>query len=247
MATNAHDPETIAPGETPSIETAEDGASPEAILPGESPEPPILSGKALLRRGFMRWLVLGMVRLLYRWWTRVAVHVFPEDSRRAALATGLGIPLPDRLNLSWITPHLAVGGRVRPEDLHRLAGAGLTHVVDTRSERQDDEQALASEGITLLCLPAPDTHPLTVQQLREGAAWINAQIKSGSRVLVHCEHGVGRSVLLAAAALVASGMNAHDAIQLIQRRRWQAAPNHRQIRRLQEFERAIHRRQPSLS
>jgi len=59
-------------------------------------------------------------------------------------------------------------------------------------------------------------------------------------VLVHCEHGVGRSVLLTAAALVAGGMSAHNAIDLVQRKRWQAAPNHRQMRRLQEFERAVH-------
>jgi hypothetical protein len=35
-------------------------------------------------------------------------------------------------------------------------------------------------------------------------------------------------------------MNAHDAIDLVQSKRWQAAPNHRQIVRLQEFEREIH-------
>ena len=46
--------------------------------------------------------------------------------------------------------------------------------------------------------------------------------------------------MLTAAALVASGMSAHDAIDLVQRKRWQAAPNHRQMRRLQEFERAVH-------
>jgi hypothetical protein len=34
-------------------------------------------------------------------------------------------------------------------------------------------------------------------------------------------------------------MNAHDAIRLIQASRWQAAPNHRQMVRLQEFERAV--------
>jgi protein-tyrosine phosphatase len=50
---------------------------------------------------------------------------------------------------------------------------------------------------------------------------------------------VGRSVLLTAAALVQRGMGAHEAIDLIQRRRWQAAPNHRQMQRLQQFERAV--------
>jgi protein tyrosine phosphatase (PTP) superfamily phosphohydrolase (DUF442 family) len=212
----------------------------EASAPTEPAVPPALSGNALLGRGLMRWATMGGVRLLYRRWTRVAVFLFPEDSKRAALATRVGIPLPDRLNMSWITPHLVVGGRVHPDDIARLAATGVTRVVDTRSEHHDEERALAEAGIQLLCLPAPDTYPLTVEQLNEGARWINAQIDNGQRVLVHCEHGVGRSVLLAAAALVMEGVGAEEALKLIQRKRWQAAPNHRQMRRLQQFERAIH-------
>ena len=198
--------------------------------------PPPVSGRSFLRKTFARWLVMGGVRVLYRAWTRVATRVFPEDSRQADVATRLGVPLPDRLNMSWITPQLAVGGRVLPEDLHRLAAAGVTRVVDTRSEHQDDALSMAAEGIELLYLPAPDTFPLSVDQLSQGAAWVNQQISQGQRVLIHCEHGVGRSVLLTAAALVASGMSAHQAMELIQAKRWQAAPNHRQMLRLQEFE-----------
>jgi len=200
--------------------------------------PPVSRG-ALLRKSYLRWLALGGVRVLYRSWTRVAARFFPEDSRQAALAARIGVPLPDQLNMSWITPQLAVGGRILPEDLHRLASAGVTRVVDTRSEHQDDADRLAEEGIALLYLPTPDTFALTVDQLREGADWINRQISQGQRVLVHCEHGVGRSVLLTAAALVAGGMSAHQALELIQLKRWQAAPNHRQLRRLQEFERSV--------
>ena len=206
----------------------------------EPAAPPALSGKSMLRKGFLRWLLTGSIRVLYRLWTRIAVRLFPENSRRAAFATRIGIPLPDQLNMSWITPHLAVGGRVLPADVPRLARTGITRVVDTRSEHKDDVGALAREGIELLYLPTPDTHPLSVAQLQEGSRWINQQIAAGERVLVHCEHGVGRSVLMAAAALVAGGMNAHTAIDLVQTKRWQAAPNHRQMRRLQEFERATH-------
>jgi protein-tyrosine phosphatase len=129
---------------------------------------------------------------------------------------------------------------VLPGDIPRLARTGITRVVDTRSEKKDDVEALAHEGIELLYLPTPDTFPLSVEQLRQGARWINEQIADGEKVLVHCEHGVGRSVLLTAAALVAGGMSATDAIELVQSKRWQAAPNHRQMVRLQEFERATH-------
>ncbi len=199
-----------------------------------------LSGRGLLGRGVVRWITAGVPRLGYRWWTRVAARLFPEDSRQAQWADSVGIPLPDRLNMSWITPYLAVGGRVLPEDIHRLAASGVTRVVDTRSEHKDDEAALAAAGIELLYLPTPDTYPLSLEELETGSRWINQQIVQGQRVLVHCEHGVGRSVLLTAAALVARGMSADAAMALIMRKRWQAAPNHRQMKRLQEFEAATH-------
>ena len=199
-----------------------------------------LSGRSLLRRGATRWALTGLVRVAYRVWTRVAARVFPEGSPQARAAERVGIPLPDRLNMSWITPQLAVGGRIHPRDIARLRKVGVTRVVDTRSEYRDDEAALAAYGIRLLYLPTPDTQPLSIEQLREGSTWITQQIAEGERVLVHCEHGVGRSVLLAAAALVVGGMSADDAIKLVQQRRWQAAPNHRQMLRLQEFERAVH-------
>ncbi|HEX8731537.1 MAG TPA: dual specificity protein phosphatase [Ktedonobacterales bacterium] len=208
-------------------------------------ETPATSGAGLRRRGAARWALTGGLRVLYRAWTRLAAAWFPEDSERARIASQIGIPLPDRLNMSWVTPQLAVGGRIRPEDIGRLARSGVTAVVDTRSEHQDDEAALSAEGISLLYLPTPDTHPLTLEDLRRGADWVNARLAEGDRVLIHCEHGVGRSVLLTAAALVGGGMSAHDAVALIQRRRWQAAPNHRQIVRLQEFERDTRSAQPT--
>jgi protein-tyrosine phosphatase len=185
------------------------------------------------------WFSKGVVRLSYRGWTRVAAFLFPEDSKSEKIAQALHIPLPDKLNMSWITTHLAVGGRVHPEDIKALAAAGVTHVVDTRSEYCDDAQALAKEQIELLHLPTADTRPLTIEQMLEGAQWVSERMEQGGRVLIHCEHGVGRSVLLTSAVLVYNGMHALDALQLVQQKRWQAALNHRQVRRLREFESAL--------
>lgn len=189
-----------------------------------------------------RWASLGGMRLLYRFWTRVAVRLFPEDSKSEQVARTFHVPLPDKLNMSWVNDQLAVGGRIRPEDIHALSLVGVTDVVDTRLEYRDDEHALAKEHINLLYLPTPDTYPLTVEQLMQGAEWTNERIREGGRVLIHCEHGVGRSVLLTCAALVYNGMHARDALALVQRKRWQASPNQRQVLRLKEFEAALRER-----
>ena len=186
-----------------------------------------------------RWFFTGIVRLTYRSWTHVAAFLFPEDSKAERIALALHIPLPDKLNMSWITTHLAVGGRIRPEDIKALASAGITAVVDTRSEYRDDAEALAKEQIELLYLPTDDSRPLTIEQMLQGAQWAHERIEQGGRVLIHCEHGVGRSVLLTCAVLVYDGMHALNALQLVQEKRWQASPNHRQVRRLREFESAV--------
>ena len=198
----------------------------------EQTEPPRLQ----IKFDFFHWASSGLLRVLYRGWTRLATRLFPENSRSERIAWALHLPLPDQLNLSWVTDQLAVGGRIRPEDIRSLRKRGVTHVIDTRSEYKDDEEALAKEQIGFLYLPTPDTYPLSVEHLIQGARWANQQIDAGGRVLIHCEHGVGRSVLLTCAVLVGRGMHAHDALELVQSKRWQAAPNHRQIERLREFE-----------
>lgn len=209
-------------------------APPDSTRPLPAPPSDI---EIIYRQPFIRWFGLGAVRLAYRQWTRVAAHLFPEGSRREDLMERIGIPLPDRLDYSWITPQLAVGGRVRPGDIPRLARENIGRVVDVRAEHCDDEAALRRHAIELLYLPTPDTYPLSLADMERGAQWINAQIAAGQKVLVHCEHGVGRSVLLAAAVLVGAGYSAHAALELVAAKRWQAAPNRRQVLRLNEYAR----------
>lgn len=213
-------------------------SSDPTITPPDVPSmPPVAPPHAKFSRA--RWFFTGIVRLSYRGWTHVAAHLFPEDSPSERVAQALHIPLPDRLNMSWVTDSLAVGGRVHREDIKALARTGITHVVDTRSEYCDDAQLMAQEHIELLHLPVPDTRPFTIEQMMEGATWVHERIAQGGKVLIHCEHGVGRSVLLTCAVLVYDGMHARDALELAQEKRWQAAPNHRQVARLREFEKVL--------
>src|SRR5215471_17787284 len=112
--------------------------------PPDVPDIPIVETPKVHFSG-RRWFFTGIVRILYRSWTHIAALLFPEDSPAERIGQALHIPLPDRLNMTWITDHLAVGGRIHPEDIKALARAGVTHVVDTRSEYVDDAAALANE------------------------------------------------------------------------------------------------------
>src|SRR5690349_7083268 len=116
--------------------------------PTITPPPPdiepietVVEERPRVQFSFIRWFLTGVIRVLYRRWTRIAAHLFPENSRAEEIAQQLHIPLPDKLNMSWVTDHLALGGRMRPADIKALARTGITHVVDTRSEYCDDAEA----------------------------------------------------------------------------------------------------------
>ena len=119
----------------------------------------------------------------------------------AGLAAALG-----PLDLDWVAPLLAVGGRFPAETAEHLALAlGVRHVVDLRIEERDDEQVLRRHGIELLHLPTEDTCAVSPAMLEDGVRWVNERLDRGLKVYVHCEHGIGRSALLALCVLVSRG------------------------------------------
>lgn len=142
------------------------------------------------------------------------------------------------LNLSRITDQLVVGGGIPRRAYPRLKAMGVTAVIDLREEAKDDEEALRKLGIELLHLPATDRFAASQDQLRTGAAWALERLEQGGQVYAHCKHGVGRGPLMGLAIMVAQGHTSSSALRLLRSKRWQAAPNDRQLAALLEFERA---------
>lgn len=129
-------------------------------------------------------------------------------------------------NLSWITDHLAVGGRFPSERAEELARhAGIQAVVDLRSEDRDDEAVLRRHGITLLHLPTDDHHGVTLPMLEDGVAFAAAHLDRREKILVHCEHGIGRSATLALCVMVERGFEPLQALQFAKDRRALISPS----------------------
>lgn len=123
-------------------------------------------------------------------------------------------------NFHWITDHLATGGSFHGKRAAELAGAhGISAVVDLRAEECDDDALLKSAGITLLHLPTPDMEPARHDQLEEGVAFVRGELAKGRKVLIHCEHGIGRSALLTLCVLVDQGWQPLDALAHAKARR----------------------------
>jgi hypothetical protein len=143
---------------------------------------------------------------------------------------GTGAP---PLSYSRITPHLHVGGQFTASGWRRLQERGVTAVVNMRDEFDDAEAGVAPERY--LYLPTVDDRPPTIAQLCQGVRFIQHEIESGGQVYVHCMLGVGRSVTMVAAYLIATGMTPAAALKTIRRRRPFIQPTVGQEARLAEF------------
>lgn len=131
-----------------------------------------------------------------------------------------------RPNLTWITDTLAVGGSFPAERAEALARSlAIRAVVDLRAESRHDAEALRRCGLELLYLPTEDHCAVSQSMLDEGTSFVNAHLDGGKRVLVHCEHGIGRSATLALCVLVSGGLAPLEALELAKSRRSLVSPS----------------------
>lgn len=145
-------------------------------------------------------------------------------------------PAVAALDISWVLPNLALGGRFAPAAVeHLVSRHGIRCVVDLRSEDKDDEDLLRQHAAELLHLPTLDGSAVETEMLHRGVAWINGRLERGDKVFVHCEQGIGRSALLACCVLVSRGRTPRVAIERVKAARATVAPSPEQLRALLQW------------
>ena len=133
-------------------------------------------------------------------------------------------------NFDWIDERLAVGGSFPMEAAEQLARReAIGAVVDLRIERCDDEAVLRISGLEFLHLPTEDCCAIAPRMIDDGVAWVRGHMDAGRRVLIHCEHGIGRSALLALCTLVAGGVQPLDAMNRLKTARPVVSPAPEQL------------------
>jgi hypothetical protein len=148
------------------------------------------------------------------------------------------------MDLSWVSPQLAVGGKFEMDEAERLRSHGIARVVDVRSECCDDEQVLRTHGVTLLKLPTEDRCAVSQEMLDDGVRWVREQLARGHRIYIHCEHGIGRSILLCLCVLVTLGFEPVEALAHVKQARRKASPSSEQ---LEAFRAWVARRAPRVA
>jgi rhodanese-related sulfurtransferase len=132
-------------------------------------------------------------------------------------------------NLSWIQPDLAVGGSFPCEQAACLArDHRVGAVIDLRSEACDEPETLHACGVTFLHLPTPDMTGATQPMLDEAVRFARAAFRDARRLLIHCEHGIGRSAMAALCVLVDRGLAPLDALRLAKDQRALISPSRSQ-------------------
>jgi protein-tyrosine phosphatase len=126
----------------------------------------------------------------------------------------------------WITGEIAVGGRFAAEEVARFAAEdGLSAVVDLRAEARDDAILLRRHGLAFLHLPTPDLAAVRSRHLDQGVRFASAVLDAGGKVLIHCEHGIGRSATLALCLMVDRGHAPLAALETMKSARPKVSPS----------------------
>jgi len=134
------------------------------------------------------------------------------------------------LDFDWIADRLAVGGSFPMDAAEQLAKReGIGAIVDLRVECRDDEAVLRRHRLEFLHLPTQDCCAIAPQMIDDGVKWVRARQDLGTRVLIHCAHGVGRSALLALCTLVAGGLQPLDAMNRLKTARPVVSPAAEQL------------------
>jgi protein-tyrosine phosphatase len=125
------------------------------------------------------------------------------------------------MDMTWVTGRIAVGGGIWSADnMAKVAGAGVTHIIDMQIEF-DDTPLATIHGIEVLWNPIDDDfEPKAPQVFEKGVEFARAALdQPGTKLYVHCAAGVHRAPMMAAALLCALSWKLQDAIRLIETKR----------------------------
>ena len=125
------------------------------------------------------------------------------------------------MDISWLTERIAIGGGIWTADnMAKVAGAGVTHIIDMQTEF-DDTRLAAAHGIAVLWNPTDDDFELKPAALfRRGVEFVKAALAGeDAKVFIHCAAGVHRAPMMALAVLGSMGWDLEDAMELIETKR----------------------------
>jgi dual specificity MAP kinase phosphatase len=136
------------------------------------------------------------------------------------------------MNFSSITENLLVGTSPGRRDFETLRGLGVSLVINMRW-MPGPRPPVGDPSLRYIWFRTFDNPflPIPLRALIQGVQEALEEIKAGGKVYTHCQAGRHRSVAMAAAILIAQGVEPEGAMSLIKERRPVADPDAFHIRR----------------
>ena len=89
----------------------------------------------------------------------------------------------------------------------------------------DERRAAEDQALRFISFPIPDRGvPASLQEAVSLIGEVTAELEGGKNVAVHCRQGIGRSGLIAAGALIASGTSPREAMNIVSSARGISVP-----------------------
>lgn len=125
------------------------------------------------------------------------------------------------------------GGEWLEDDLKSLKTAGVTHVVSLLMPSEITDLGLSQEaalctslGLEYTSFPIPDRQsPSSLDATRDLIQAIEASLKAGQRIVIHCRMGIGRSSTIAACVMAHQNISPTEAFKELSRVRGFQVPD----------------------
>ncbi len=147
------------------------------------------------------------------------------------------------MDVWWIDePWLLGSGNPTTDELTELRAQGFSLIVSLLEEDVQrpyyDLERVEAMGYSRLNIAVKDFHPPQIEQLIEFVDFLAAQ-PEGTKTIVHCYAGIGRTGTFAAAYWIAKGLSVDEALETVRHARPEAVETSEQRDALEEFRRRI--------
>lgn len=137
-----------------------------------------------------------------------------------------------KTDLHWISGpwqgRLAIAMRPRggdwlDEEAQAWSRAGVDTIVSLLDEKESaafdlslERSEVETHRIQFVAFPIPDRGvPETTPSAHSLVSKLRTELENGRTVAIHCRQGIGRSAMIAAGVLVASGLSSNEAIERV--------------------------------